>query len=41
MYHKGSEHTALATLASPVYLLGLMCQNWVEQDLFSASVDVT
>lgn len=41
MYHKGNEHTALATLASLVFLLGLMCQNLVEQNLFSTCVDVT
>lgn len=41
MSHKGTEHTALAALASPAYLLGLTCQNLVEQNLFSTYVDAT
>lgn len=38
MYHKGNEHTALDTAASPAYL---MYENLVEQDLLSADRDVT
>lgn len=41
MSHKGTEHTALATLASLVYLLRLMCQNLMEQNLFSTYVVAT
>lgn len=38
MYHKGNEHTALDSAASPAYL---MYKNSVEQNLFCADRDVT